>query len=126
MAARPRKHNVKIPNLYCKLDKRTSKIYWQYRHPVTGSFIGFGTDDEAAKAAAIEMNRITAEQETQQSYALIDMAMKSSGKKDQGIRVSEWIKKYIEIQMERLRDGEIKKPTVKSRRLTGLPASRQR
>lgn len=38
------------------------------------------------------MNRITAEQETQQSYALIDMAMKSSGKKDQGIRVSEWIK----------------------------------
>lgn len=92
MAARPRKHNVKIPNLYCKLDKRTSKIYWQYRHPVTGSFIGFGTDDEAAKAAAIEMNRITAEQETQQSYALIDMAMKSSGKKDQGIRVSEWIK----------------------------------
>ncbi|MEG6144175.1 phage integrase Arm DNA-binding domain-containing protein, partial [Enterobacter kobei] len=22
MAARPRKHNVKIPNLYCKLDKR--------------------------------------------------------------------------------------------------------
>ncbi|HFS0157562.1 TPA: phage integrase Arm DNA-binding domain-containing protein [Enterobacter hormaechei] len=117
MAARPRKHNVKIPNLYCKLDKRTSKIYWQYRHPVTGSFIGFGTDDEAAKAAAIEMNRITAEQETQQSYALIDMAMKSSGKKDQGIRVSEWIKKYIEIQMERLRDGEIKNPTVKSRRL---------
>ena len=117
MAARPRKHNVKIPNLYCKLDKRTSKIYRQYRQPVTGSFIGFGTDDEAAKAAAIEMKRIQAEQETQQSYALIDMAMKSSGKKDQGIRVSEWIKKYIEIQMERLRNGEIKNPTVKSRRL---------
>jgi hypothetical protein len=49
MAARPRKHNVKIPNLYCKLDKRTSKIYWQYRHPVTGTFVGFGTDEEAAK-----------------------------------------------------------------------------
>ncbi|HFF9684727.1 phage integrase Arm DNA-binding domain-containing protein [Enterobacter cloacae] len=117
MAARPRKHNVKIPNLYCKLDKRTSKIYWQYRHPVTGMFIGFGTDEEAAKAAATELNRITSEQETRQSFALIDMAMKSSEKKEQGIRVADWIKRYVDIQMERMRDGEIKKPTVKSRRI---------
>ncbi|MEE9651549.1 phage integrase Arm DNA-binding domain-containing protein [Enterobacter soli] len=116
MAARPRKHNVNISNLYCKLDKRTSKIYWQYRHPVSGTFIGFGTDEDAAKAAAVEMNRIVADQETQQSYALIDMAMKSSTKKDPGIRVSDWIKKYMDIQMERMRDGEIKKPTVKSRK----------
>lgn len=117
MAARPRKHNVNIPNLYCKLDKRTSKVYWQYRHPATGVFIGFGTDEDAARAAASEMNRIVAEQETQQSYALVDMAIKNATKKETGIRVSQWIKKYIEIQFERMREGEIKKPTVDSRRL---------
>ncbi|EBG6549069.1 phage integrase Arm DNA-binding domain-containing protein, partial [Salmonella enterica subsp. enterica serovar Anatum] len=27
MAARPRSHKISIPNLYCKLDKRTGKIY---------------------------------------------------------------------------------------------------
>jgi integrase len=117
MAARPRKHNVDIPNLYCKLDKRTSKVYWQYRHPITGVFVGFGSDEDAASAAAIEMNRITSEQETQQSYALVDMAIKSTTKKEPGVRVSEWIDKYIKIQYERMDDGEIKKPTVDSRRL---------
>jgi hypothetical protein len=64
------------------LDKRTSKIYWQYRHPVTGTFVGFGTDEEAAKAAATELNRITSEQETRQSFALIDMAIKKTDKKE--------------------------------------------
>ncbi|HEE3824328.1 TPA: phage integrase Arm DNA-binding domain-containing protein, partial [Klebsiella pneumoniae] len=29
MAARPRTHKITIPNLYCKLDKRTGKVYWQ-------------------------------------------------------------------------------------------------
>lgn len=48
MAARPRDHKVNIPNLYCKLDKRNSKTYWQYRPPLTGQFIGFGTDQDAA------------------------------------------------------------------------------
>ncbi|HIA0041476.1 TPA: phage integrase Arm DNA-binding domain-containing protein, partial [Escherichia coli] len=27
MAARPRSHKISIPNLYCKLDKRTGKVY---------------------------------------------------------------------------------------------------
>jgi len=87
MAARPRKHNIDIPNLYCKLDKRTSKIYWQYRHPVTGVFVGFGLDADAAKAAAMEMNRIIAEQETQQSYALIDMAIKQTQRKNRELEL---------------------------------------
>ncbi|HFI3935981.1 phage integrase Arm DNA-binding domain-containing protein, partial [Escherichia coli] len=26
MAARPRSHKISIPNLYCKLDKRTGKV----------------------------------------------------------------------------------------------------
>ncbi|WP_374952014.1 phage integrase Arm DNA-binding domain-containing protein [Citrobacter rodentium] len=29
--------------MYCKLDKRNSKTDWQYRPPLTGQFIGFGT-----------------------------------------------------------------------------------
>ncbi|EPV3168349.1 phage integrase Arm DNA-binding domain-containing protein, partial [Escherichia coli] len=29
MAASPRSHKISIPNLYCKLDKRTGKVYWQ-------------------------------------------------------------------------------------------------
>ena len=85
MAARPRKYKIDIPNLYCKLDKRTSRVYWQYRHPISGVFIGFGTDEDAAKAAATEMNRLVSEQETQQSYALIDLAIKAKSKKDAGI-----------------------------------------
>ncbi|PIK84443.1 integrase [Raoultella ornithinolytica] len=117
MAARPRKHNVNIPNLYCKLDKRTSRVYWQYRHPLSGTFVGFGTDEEAAKIAASEMNRLIAEQETQQSYALIDMAIKAKTKHQPGMRVKDWVKKYNEIQLERMENMEIKKPTVDSRRL---------
>lgn len=120
MAARPRKHNVNIPNLYCKLDKRTSRVYWQYRHPVTGVFVGFGSDEDAAKAAASEMNRIIAEQETQQSYALIDMAIKANTKKENGIRVSAWIKKYLEIQTERVENNELSMRTIKSRKSCAL------
>lgn len=120
MAARPRKHNIDIPNLYCKLDKRTSKIYWQYRHPVTGVFVGFGLDADAAKAAAMEMNRIIAEQETQQSYALIDMAIKANTKKEPGIRVNSWIKRYNEIQQERVDNKELSSSTLKSRKSCAL------
>lgn len=41
--------------------------------PLTGQFIGFGTDQEAARLAASELNRLLAQQETAQSFALIDM-----------------------------------------------------
>lgn len=120
MAARPRKYKIDIPNLYCKLDKRTSRVYWQYRHPISGVFIGFGTDEDAAKAAATEMNRLVSEQETQQSYALIDLAIKAKSKKEAGIRVKEWIVRYNNIQNERFENGEIRKPTVSSRRICSL------
>lgn len=116
MAARPRKHNISIPNLYCKLDKRNSKIYWQYRHPVTGVFVGFGTNEDVAKTAAEEMNRIVADQESSQSYLLVDMAIKAQAKHDPGIRVKDWVSRYMLIQNERLNDGEIKKSTIKSRK----------
>lgn len=115
MAARPRKHNISTPNLYCKLDKRNSKTYWQYRHPLTGVFVGFGTDEDAAKSAAQEMNRIISEQESTQSYLLVDMAIKAQAKREPGIRVKDWVDRYILIQQERMDIGEIKKPTFKSR-----------
>lgn len=116
MAARPRKHNISTPNLYCKLDKRNSKVYWQYRHPITGVFVGFGTDEDAAKSAAEEMNRIVAEQENNQTYLLVDMAIKAQVKRDAGIRVKDWVVRYMLVQDERMADGEIKKTTLTTRK----------
>ena len=115
MAARPRKHNVSIPNLYCKLDKRTSKVYWQYRHPLTNQFIGFGTDETAAKDAAVEANRLISQQQTNQISMLVDMAIRKESKTDPGARLFEWISKYIKICEERFEAKEIALTTMKSR-----------
>ncbi|ADU71510.1 phage integrase Arm DNA-binding domain-containing protein [Pantoea sp. At-9b] len=114
MAARPRRHNVTIPNLYCKLDKRTSKVYWQYRHPVTNQFIGFGTDEDAAKEAAIEANRIISQQQTKQITILVDMALKKEAKLTTGMRLFSWIEIYEKICNERIESGEIAKSTGKA------------
>ena len=116
MAARPRKHNINVPNLYSKLDKRTEKVYWQYRHPLTGQFIGFGTDSDAAKLAATELNRLLAQQETSQSFALIDMVSHKSVNSKKSMRMGAWIERYLQIQEERLKNNEIKVNTLKSRR----------
>lgn len=116
MAARPRNHKVDIPNLYCKLDKRNSKTYWQYKHPLTGQFIGFGTDQDAAKLAATELNRLLAQQEIAQSYALIDMVNHKKVSSKQSIRMRVWIERYLKIQEERLNNKEIKNNTLKSRK----------
>ena len=116
MAARPRKHNINVPNLYSKLDKRTEKVYWQYKHPITGVFVGFGLDADAAKAAAMEMNRIVAEQEANQSYALIDMAIKANTKQAPAVRVRDWISRYLEIQKERVDNKELSTKTLKNKK----------
>ncbi|WP_434669174.1 phage integrase Arm DNA-binding domain-containing protein [Klebsiella sp. B345] len=116
MAARPRNHRVDVPNLYCKLDKRNSKTYWQYRHPLTGQFIGFGTVQEAARQAATELNRLLAQQESAQSFALIDMVTNKKANAKKSIRMRVWIERYLKIQEERLSNGEIKNNTLKSRR----------
>jgi integrase len=116
MAARPRKHNINVPNLYSKLDKRTEKVYWQYRHPLTGQFIGFGTDQEAAKLAATELNRLLAQQEAAQSFALIDMVNHKTVKSKKSIRMNAWIGRYLQLQEERLKNKEIKVNTLKSRK----------
>ncbi|TCW43524.1 integrase [Phytobacter diazotrophicus] len=116
MAARPRKHNINVPNLYSKLDKRTEKVYWQYRHPLTGQFIGFGTDQEAAKLAATELNRLLAQQEAAQSFALIDMVNHKTVNSKKSIRMNAWIGRYLQLQEERLKNKEIKVNTLKSRK----------
>jgi hypothetical protein len=116
MAVRPRNHWVNIPNLYCKLDKRNSKTYWQYRHPLTGQFIGFGTDQAAARLAASELNRLLTQQETAQSFALIDMVSHKKINSKKSIRMRVWIERYLKIQEERLSNKEIKINTLKSRR----------
>lgn len=116
MAARPRKHNINVPNLYSKLDKRTEKVYWQYRHPLTGQFIGFGTDPDAAKLAATELNRLLAQQEAAQSFALIDMVNNKTVNSKKSIRMGVWIGRYLQLQEERLKNNEIKINTLKSRK----------
>jgi hypothetical protein len=60
--AAPRKHNIDIENLYVKLDKRNNKVYWQYKDPLTQIWQSFGTFEETAKAAALELNRLFASQ----------------------------------------------------------------
>lgn len=115
MAARPRKHNISTPNLYCKLDKRNGKAYWQYRNPLTGEFIGFGTDAEAAKAAAVELNRVYAEQEMNQAFALMRLnAEKSSAKQE--MLISEWVKRYAEILDRHVSKNELTQKTAVERK----------
>ncbi|KJI82166.1 MULTISPECIES: site-specific integrase [Enterobacter] len=107
MAARPRSHKISIPNLYCKLDKRTGKVYWQYRHPTTGRFHSLGTDEAEAKQVANEANTIIAEQRTRQILSVNDRLARMKGKRTD-ITVTEWIDKYIVIQEERLRNNELR------------------
>ncbi|MFD3245873.1 phage integrase Arm DNA-binding domain-containing protein [Rahnella aquatilis] len=116
MAARPRKYNISTPNLYCKLDKRNNKTYWQYRHPITGEFIGFGTDSDAAHAAALEMNRITSEQLTSQSFALIDIAKQRTEPNAQNMRLKQWIKEYKSILERRVQRKELASSTARGRK----------
>lgn len=107
MAARPRTHKISIPNLYCKLDKRTGKVYWQYKHPTTGRFHSLGTDEAEAKQVANEANTIIAEQRTRQILSVNDRLAKMKGKRTD-ITVTEWIDKYIVIQEERLKNNELR------------------
>lgn len=107
MAARPRTHKISIPNLYCKLDKRTGKVYWQYKHPTTGRFHSLGTDEAEAKQVANEANTIIAEQRTRQILSVNERLARMKGKRTD-ITVTEWIDKYIVIQEERLRNNELR------------------
>jgi integrase len=112
----PRKHNIDIENLYVKLDKRNNKVYWQYKDPLTQKWQSFGTDEAIAKAAALELNRMFAEQQVEQSYALIDLARKKQSNSQQvGMRFKEWVAKYLAILEKRKAKGEISPSSVYER-----------
>lgn len=112
MAARPRKNNISIPNLYPLFSRKVNKVYWRYKHPITGKFHSLGTDEAEATAIAIEANKRLAEQQTRQIMAITDRISTSSGK---SISTSTWLERYWKIQQERLKSGDIKENTVKQK-----------
>ena len=112
MAARPRKNNVKVPNLYPLYSRKVNKVYWRYKHPITGKFHSLGTNEEEAISIAIEANSRLAEQRTRQILALSDRIATSKGK---AITTITWLDRYWKIQEERLAAGDIKLNTYKQK-----------
>ncbi|MDM8794171.1 site-specific integrase [Klebsiella pneumoniae] len=112
MAARPRKNNISIPNLYPLFSRKVNKVYWRYKHPITGKFHSLGTDEAEATAIAIEANKRLAEQQTRLIMAITDRISTSSGK---SISTNTWLERYWKIQQERLKSGDIKENTIKQK-----------
>ncbi|MGF3534947.1 site-specific integrase [Klebsiella quasipneumoniae] len=112
MAARPRKNNISIPNLYPLFSRKVNKVYWRYKHPITAKFHSLGTDEAEATAIAIEANKRLAEQQTRQIMAITDRISTSTGK---AISTNTWLERYWKIQQERLKSGDIKENTIKQK-----------
>ncbi|ENE1792237.1 phage integrase Arm DNA-binding domain-containing protein [Escherichia coli] len=112
MAARPRKNNVSVPNLYPLYGRKVNKVYWRYKHPVTGKFHALGTNEAEAIAIATEANTRLAEQRTRQILAISDRIATSKGK---AITTSTWLDRYQAIQDDRLKSGDIRLNTYKQK-----------
>lgn len=112
MAARPRKNNVSVPNLYPLYSRKVNKVYWRYKHPVTGKFRALGTNEAEAIAIATEANTRLAEQRTRQILAISDRIATSKGK---AITTSTWLDRYQAIQDDRLKSGDIRLNTYKQK-----------
>lgn len=112
MAARPRKNNVSVPNLYPLYSRKVNKVYWRYKHPVTGKFHSLGTNEAEAIAIATEANTRLAEQRTRQILAISDRIATSKGK---AITRSTWLDRYQAIQDDRLKSGDIRLNTYKQK-----------
>ncbi|EFB1304816.1 MULTISPECIES: site-specific integrase [Escherichia] len=112
MAARPRKNNVSVPNLYPLYSRKVNKVYWRYKHPITGKFHALGTNEAEAIAIATEANTRLAEQRTRQILAISDRIATSKGK---AITTSTWLDRYQAIQNDRLQSGDIKLNTYKQK-----------
>ncbi|WP_162287032.1 phage integrase Arm DNA-binding domain-containing protein [Pantoea stewartii] len=115
MAARPRSHRITIPNLYSKLDKRTGRVYWQYKHPITGKFHSLGTDANEAKQVACEANQIIAEQRTRQILSINEKIARMRESRE-FISVNNWLDRYLILQQERMDAGDIKLNSVKQKK----------
>ncbi len=112
MAARPRKNNVSVPNLYPLYSRKVNKVYWRYKHPVTGKFHALGTNEAEAIAIATEANTRLAEQRTRQILAISDRIATSKGK---AITTSTWLDRYQAIQDDRLKSDDIRLNTYKQK-----------
>lgn len=112
MAARPRKNNVSVPNLYPLYSRKVNKVYWRYKHPVTGKFHALGTNEAEAIAIATEANTRLAEQRTRQILAISGRIATSKGK---AITTSTWLDRYQAIQDDRLKSGDIRLNTYKQK-----------
>ncbi|EJQ7837561.1 site-specific integrase [Escherichia coli] len=112
MAARPRKNNVSVPNLYPLYSRKVNKVYWRYKHPITGKFHALGTNEAEAIAIATEANTRLAEQRTRQILAISDRIATSKGK---AITTSTWLDRYQAIQDDRLKSGDIRLNTYKQK-----------
>lgn len=112
MAARPRKNNVSVPNLYPLYSRKVNKVYWRYKHPVTGKLHALGTNEAEAIAIATEANTRLAEQRTRQILAISDRIATSKGK---AITTSTWLDRYQAIQDDRLKSGDIRLNTYKQK-----------
>lgn len=112
MAARPRKNNVSVPNLYPLYSRKVNKVYWRYKHPITGKYHALGTNEAEAIAIATEANTRLAEQRTRQILAISDRIATSKGK---AITTSTWLDRYQAIQDDRLKSGDIRLNTYKQK-----------
>lgn len=113
MTGRPREKNIDIPNLYTTYHPRMRKMYWRYRHPITGKFHSLGADETQARLIAIEANSRIAEQRTRQILAISD---RIATDKDESITVATWLDRYWNIQKERLDQGEIQLATYRQKK----------
>ncbi len=87
--------------------QRTGKVYWQYKHPLSGRFHSLGTDENEAKQVATEANTIIAEQRTRQILSVNERLERMKGRRSD-ITVTEWLDKYISIQEDRLQHNELR------------------
>ncbi len=114
MAARPRAHNIKIPNLYMKLDKRNGKTYYTYRNTLTGVSHGLGTDKAKAEKLATQANAHIQKQRIDQFNRVLDLDPQVITKR--GVMIEDFVGRYINIQQSRLDDGDISEHTFKQRK----------
>ncbi|MEC4747563.1 phage integrase Arm DNA-binding domain-containing protein [Methylomicrobium sp. Wu6] len=106
---------AKIPNLYRKFDKRRGKHVFQYKDPRSGRFWGLGTDEQAAKNRAKQLNAAIYAQLAETSNQSDLIITEQPRAKSLGIPFKKWADDYIKITQDRLKSGEIKQNTFRTR-----------
>ncbi len=101
-----------VDNLYRAKDRRTGSVYYRYLDKRTGKYHGLGTDHNEAMDAAKALNAAIAQQ-------IINIQAKRilAGRKHQTITVHKMTERYLKLQADKARDGEIRQTTVTARAL---------